>query len=165
MGAAAIAGTSVAGCSAGPRTTISSASAGHQVAAQLTARYHPSALAVTCPAGVPARAGQKFSCSATIDGQAVRMEAVVTSGSGAFTVTPADAIFAAPAVIAQLEAEIAGQTGQRPTISCPGPGVLVVPVGATFSCSASFPGEAPRAVTIRAANSKGDFGYQLAPAG
>ena len=155
-------GTGLTGCGAGPKTEISATSAAHQIAAQLTARYGLSHVQVTCPPGVTDRDGQKFVCPTVIGGMSVDMDATVTGAGGHFTVAPAEPIVVLSSVAGQLATQIDQRTGRKPAVTCPGGVVKIVPVDTTFDCTATFPGEKGRTVTVKIIDIKGDFGYQLA---
>lgn len=150
------------GCSSGPSRTINASSAGNQISAQLASRYHVAPVPVRCPSGVGARSGRTFVCTASLDGQQVRMEATVTSGSGTFAVEPVEPILVPASVADQLGKRISARIGQAVTVTCPGGAVLVVPVHHSFTCQASLPGEAGRPVVVTVVDHQGNFGYQLA---
>ena len=92
------------------------------------------------------------------------MQATVTSASGQLTVQPAEPILESKTVAAQLASEISARAGRTATVTCPPPAVIVAPVGRAFDCSASFPGQAARKVTVTVVDGRGDFSFQLAPA-
>lgn len=162
-GLAVVVAAGGAGCSS-TRRTIQPSSAAHQIATQLAARYHLSPPAVSCPPGVPAEKGRRFTCTTTLDGQTIKLDATVTGGSGGFTVQPETPILVPTSVATQLAGELTRRAGHRATVVCPGPQVEVVPVGHTLACSATFAGQPPRPVTVTVVDRQGNFGFQLAPA-
>lgn len=163
-GAVVVAAATVSGCSSAAPRTIKASSAAHQISAELAARYKLAPPAVSCPSGIPARPGRTFVCSTTLEGQPLRMNATVTASSGRFTVQPAEPILVSNTVAAQLASEITKRAGHPATVTCPPPAVMVVAVGRSFACSATFAGQAARRVTVTVVDSRGDFSFQLAPA-
>jgi len=161
---AAAAATLAAGCGVGLPHTINAASAAAEISSQLASRYEVAAPKVTCPTGVADKKGQTFSCQAVLDGETVVLDAAVTDTGGAFTVTPESAIVVVAAAVNQLSQEIGVQTGQAPTVTCGTKLVLVVKVGSAFPCTATFPGQTARAVTVTVVNIQGAFTFILAPA-
>lgn len=153
-----------ASCNSIPTRTLDTTSAASRISSELKARYHVASVDVSCPGRVPARKGQVFVCSATLDGQRVRLDATVTDSSGAFTIDPIDAIVVPSAIATQLTQRIAARTGRTATVHCPAAAVVVVPVHRTLTCSATFAGQAPRHVVVTIIDRRGDFGFQLAPA-
>ncbi len=162
-GAAAVAVVAAA-CGSTPTRTLDARSAASRISSELHARYHVTTVNVSCPSGVPARKGQVFVCSATLDGQRVRLDATVTDSSGAFSIDPNDAIVVPSSIATQLTERIASRTGRTATVHCPGGAVAVVPVHQTLTCTATFAGQAPRPVVVTVIDRRGDFGFQLAPA-
>ena len=154
----------VAGCSSGPARTLNAGSVAGQISAQLATRYHLDAPQVSCPPRVPARPGQVFVCSAVLDGQRVRLDATVTSGSGAFTIEPEEAVLVPASVASQLAERIAARAGTSPAVSCPGGPVVVIALHHSLTCTATFSGQAPRQVVVTVVDRRGDFGFQLLPA-
>jgi Domain of unknown function (DUF4333) len=144
--------------------TLDANSVQAQIASQLSARYPVASPHVVCPSGVPASKGQTFLCTATLDGQTLDLDGTVTSGGGHFTISPTEAIIVVDSSTAQLTARIDSQTGAKATVSCGTRSVLVVPVGQTFSCMATFPGQHPRAVTVTVIDIQGHLDVKLAPA-
>ena len=153
-----------AACNSTPTRTLDARSAAGRITSELEARYHVTAVNVSCPGGVPARKGQVFVCSATLDGQRVRLDAKVTGSGGTFTIDPNEAILVPATVASQLTERIAAGTRQNPTVQCPGKSVVIIAVHRTLTCTATFAGEAPRNVVVTVVDRQGDFGYQLAPA-
>ena len=167
---AAALGALAVGCGTSPVRTISSSSAASQITSQLHDRYGTGSVSVRCPDSVPARTGTRFSCPATVDGQAVAIDATVTGSDGSFVVSPAPPILGLADVAGRLEAQIAARAGRRPVVHCappagaPGAKVRVVPVGSSFGCTAGFGDQSPRAVTVTVLDAKGDFSFSLAAA-
>jgi hypothetical protein len=155
----------VAGCGVEPHNTISATSAAAEIAGQLESRYGVKNPPVNCPADIPDKKGQQFSCTAVLDGQPVTMSATVTASSGAFTVAPTSAIIVVSSLISEVTDEIAHQVGQTPVVSCGDKSILVVDVGDTVTCTATFPGEQPRLGTVTVVDLNGRFTLSLPGAG
>ena len=167
MAIASVAG----GCGTAPARTISAASAAEQIASQLHGRFGVGALSVRCPDAVPARPGTRFVCPARVEGQSVDIDATVTDPNGSFVVTPAAPIVVLADVAGRLAGQIQARAGTRPAVTCPPPPgepgatVRVAPVGSSLECSATFPGQPPRPVTVTIVDGKGDFSFSLPAAG
>jgi hypothetical protein len=110
------------------------------------------------------RKGQTFTCTATLDGQRVELVATVTGPGGQFTVVPKSAIIVVSSQTAQLADDIEKEAHVRGDVDCGSRSVIVVEVGATFTCTVTFPEQKPRTVTVKVMNVQGDFGYTVAPA-
>jgi hypothetical protein len=152
----------IAACGASPRRTLDPASLGAQIASQLNARYPGVNAQVTCPGGIAATAGQPFVCRADVDGQAVRLKGTVTAPGGSFTVVPEEAIVGVAAIVTHLVEGISARTGHKPSVDCGVKPVLVVAVGGSFRCSATFAGQKPRPVTVTVVSLQGAVRYTLA---
>jgi Domain of unknown function (DUF4333) len=152
-------------CGVQPHHTISSSSAAAEISAQLASRYGISNPPVTCPANVPDKEGQAFVCTAVLDGQAVQMDATVTGSGGSFTIKPDSAIVVVSSLVSELTSKITTQTGHPATVSCGDRSLLVKAVGDDIACSATFPGEKPRAVRVTVVTLDGRFSFSLAGAG
>jgi hypothetical protein len=155
----------VAGCGVQPHHTISSSSAAAEISAQLSSRYGVTNPPVTCPPNIRAKKGQQFTCTAILDGQPLTIRGTVTASGGSFTINPAEAIVEMATVEHELTARITQETGQTPVVSCGRRTLLVLPVGGTFTCVATFTGQPPRAVTVTVVDLNGGFRFSLAPAG
>lgn len=155
---------SLASCAVKPQPTLDAGSVSGQIAAQLSARYQVPSPHVVCPAGVPDRKGQIFTCSGTLDGQTVDLDATITGSGGRFTVVPRSAIIVVASRAAQLTADIDRSAHVTSSVDCGPRAILVVPVGQTFGCQVSFPGQRPREATVKVTDVQGDFDYTVAPA-
>lgn len=154
-----------AACGVSPRTTLDARVSAERISSQLAARYAIPAPLVRCPPGVPDRPGTRFVCTASVDGQPLTLDATVSAASGAFGVAARQAVVPLAAAESQLQEQIQQSTGHRPSVSCPSDHpLLVVAVGAAFGCTAAFPGEASRALTVTVVDTTGHLRFDLAPA-
>jgi Domain of unknown function (DUF4333) len=144
--------------------TLDAASVEREIAQQVATRYSIPAPTVKCPSGVRQTKGQTFICTATIEGQTLHLEGTVGAGGGQFTVAPREAIISVSSQTARLADDIASHTHTAPRVDCGPHTVLIVPVGHTFTCTATFPGEPPRPVTVKVLDLRGDFSYTLSAA-
>ena len=154
-----------AGCGVSPHHTLDSKSVSGEIASQIATAYSIPAPDVTCPASIPSRPGQTFQCSTTLEGQPVQIDGTVTGTGNEFTPTPSEPIVAVGPTVALLSKEIAQQTHHTARVDCGSRKVLVVAVGSSFMCTATFAGERPRDVTVTVTNRQGNaFRFSLAPA-
>jgi hypothetical protein len=144
--------------------TLDAVSVERQIARQLTSRYAIPAPPVKCPSGVRDAAGQTFICQATIEGQILHLTGTVTKAGGHFTVAPQEAIVSVSQSTKQLAQDIEKHARATAQVDCGPRTLLVVPVGHTFPCTVTFPGQPPRPVTVKVVDLQGDFGYTVAPA-
>jgi hypothetical protein len=135
----------------------------HEIASQLSDRYPVGSPTVNCPTGVADTAGATFVCSTVLDGQPVHMDGTVTGSNGQFTVVPDAAIIPIASATSLLTQDITNQTHVRPRVDCGTLRVAVVAIGRSISCSATFPGQKPRKVTVTVTDRQGDVRYTLAP--
>lgn len=155
-----------AACGVSPHHTLDSKSVSGEISSQIATAYSIPAPDVTCPASIPSRPGQTFQCSTTLEGQPVQIDGTVTGTGNEFTPTPSEPIVAVRPTVSLLSKEIAQQTHHSARVDCGPHRVLVVAVGASFKCTATFPGERPREVTVTVTNRQGNaFRFSLAPAG
>ena len=149
-------------CGVGPHNTLKAASVGSQIASQIASKYAIPAPTVDCPASIPSKAGQKFVCTTTLEGQPVQIDGTVTDNGSHFTPAPAEPIVAVGPTVSLLVDEIAKQTHHTARVDCGPHKVLVVALGATFKCTATFAGEKPRPVTVTVTNLEGtSFRFSL----
>lgn len=153
----------VSGCGVRPHKTLDSASVADQIATQLSHRYPVGMPAVSCPPGVPVAPGQAFVCMTELDGQLLLIDGVVTSSDGRFSVVPRSDVIDVASATAKLAAGIREQTHARPSVSCGSRRVVVVPVGGSFECTATFAGGRPRPVKVTVTDRQGNVRYTLAP--
>ena len=158
-GAAAL--LALTSCGVQPRHTINAASASHQIAAQLAARYPVGTPTVSCPAGVADTVGQTFECSANLDGQPIQLHATVTGAGGRFTFSSQSVIVAVDSVVATLTGKIQDQTHVRAAVDCGHRSVLVIAVGNSFQCSVTAPGVPDRTATVTVVDNLGDTTVDL----
>ena len=153
-------------CGVGPTRTIDPSSAEKHISAEIASRYSVTTPPVTCPSGVADRRGSRFTCTASLDGQQLTLVATVSAPSGSFDLSPVQAVVPVAGTESRLETQIDQTTGHRPVVTCPYPQhLLVLSVGATFSCSAVFPGEKARSVTVTVVDAGGGYTFDLAPPG
>ena len=152
-------------CGVGPHHTLNAGSVGSQISSQIASKYGIPAPALECPRSIPSKAGQHFACTTTLEGQPVQIDGTVTDNGSDFTPTPAEPIVAVGPTVSLLTDQIAKQTHHTARVDCGPHKVLVVSVGATFKCTATFAGEKPRTVTVTVTNLEGtSFRFSLPPA-
>jgi hypothetical protein len=144
--------------------TLDSKSVEREISQQLASRYRIPAPTVACPSGVRDAVGRTFTCLATIEGQTLHLTGTVTKSGGHFTVAPQEAIIVVSQRAQQLKQDIEKQTRSTAQVDCGTRNLLVVPVGQTFPCTVTFPGQPPRQVTVKVIDPQGDFGYSVSPA-
>jgi hypothetical protein len=93
---------------------LNGGSAAKKISAELSRRYHGTTPDVTCPSRAPVRAGQRFVCQVTIDGQPLTITGTITASNGAFTLAPSAAIIPIASTVAALEKSINGGRVCRP---------------------------------------------------
>jgi hypothetical protein len=152
----------VASCGITHRT-FDARSIEREIAGQVATRYSIPAPPVTCPSGVRDATGQTFVCQVTIDGQVLEVKGTVTKG-GQFTPAPQQAIIVVSQTTDRLAQDIGTRFHTTAHVDCGSRTLLVVPVGQTFACTVTFPGQPPRPVTVKVVDLNGDFGYTVAPA-
>jgi len=160
----ALACLSACGVSVGPHHTLSGPSVAQQVSSQLVKLYKMEAPpAVTCPDGVPSSKGTTFVCTTVIDNQHVDLDGTVTGSNGQFQVVPRDAIIPIPVLVAYLTSSIKQNARVKEvTVDCGDRQFVVVPVGGTITCTATFPRlPAPRTVTTTVVDKEGRVKYAL----
>lgn len=159
---AVTAGTVLSGC--GTSRTIDGTSAGRQIASSLGARLDIAAPHVACPSGVTARAGQRFSCTATIDGQPLTVDATVTGSTGQFQPVLTAAVIVVAHAETLLAGEVSHQVGARASVTCdPAPALLVERPGQHFACTAQVGGTS-HPLDVRVTDVSGDVTFTLEPA-
>ena len=157
------AGGVLSSCDVGPSHTLHSGSVEAQIATQLRARYPVGNPSVTCPSGIPARVGTAFSCTASFYGESVNLQGVVTSSSGRYSISPAEAIVSAAQATSTLEQDLGAELHAQVTVDCGPPPVRVVAVNGQFACTASVTGQGRRQVTVTVEDLQGHFRYSVAP--
>jgi Domain of unknown function (DUF4333) len=154
----------VAGCSLEAHSTVSASSVETRIASELASRLHIPPPAVHCPGAVPARVGARFTCTAVIDGQVLRVVGTVTGTQGEVEVHPSDAVIMASKAEAEIGKSLSARLGRRVPVSCAVPPVLVAPVGHSFECTANIAG-ASRRIVVTVVNPAGELSYRVLPFG
>ncbi len=155
--------TCLTACGVQPHHTLDASSVSHEIESQLSDRYPVGSPTVTCPSGVADTIGATFVCSTVLDGQPVQMDGTVTGTNGQFTVVPEAAIISIASATSLLTQDIANQTHVTPKVDCGTRRVAVVAIGKSITCSATFPGQKSRQVTVTVTDRQGDVRYTLAP--
>ena len=156
----ALAALSGGGC--GTRN-IDGHSAADQIAASLASRYGGPAPPVSCPAKVPARLGQRFDCTAVLDGQPLTVTVTVTTTSGDIRPALDSAVVVVADADRTLAAGVGRQLGQPATVTCDAAHRLLVEApGQSFDCTASVGGTS-RALHVKVTDTSGRVTYTLAP--
>jgi uncharacterized protein DUF4333 len=150
-------------CGVGPHHILNAASLSHEISSELSARYPVGSPIVNCPPDVAATTGTEFVCSTVLDGQPVQLDGTVTGSNGRFTFIPQAAIIVIATATSLLTHDLADQTHVRPLVTCGTRLVAVVAVGKSFTCSATFPGQSPRKVTVTVTDRQGHVRVTLAP--
>ncbi|MGH9076973.1 MAG: DUF4333 domain-containing protein [Acidimicrobiales bacterium] len=149
----------------GSTTTLDAAGAGRQIGASLARRFSVPAPKVTCPAGVEARVGRRFACTAALDSQTLRIDATVITASGQFQPVLADAVLVVSQAETALSSEVGTQVGQSAAVTCPSPHKLAVEApGAHLACRAMV-GGVTRPLDVTVTNTAGAVTFTLGGAG
>ena len=152
----------LAGCSVKARDTISARSMAAEIAAQLSRTYNITRPPVRCPSTVPAQVGSEFTCTATLDGQHLGVNAKVTSTAGRVDVRLTRAVIVTRAAEAEIGRDMAKASGLGVTVSCPVPALLVAPTGHVFTCAARV-GTVEREVAVTVTSLSGALRYRVLP--
>jgi Domain of unknown function (DUF4333) len=161
---AAAVGTGLVGCSVSPPGSLSSATIETKIAAELARTYKVAPPHVGCPAAVPDRTGTHFTCTATLDGQPLRVAGVVTGPSGHVVVRAANAVIVKSGAESKIGQSLSKKAGRPVSVSCALPPLLVANPGLGFGCTAEIAGvEHHLAVTV--VNLGGELRYQPAKPG
>lgn len=148
----------LAGCGT---ATIDARSAATGISRNLAQRFGVAPPPVHCPPGVTSTRGRRFTCTTTIDGQALTVNAVVTGGSGQFEPVLDAAVLVVSNAEKTLAADVSKQLGQAATVSCPAPHrLLVVRPGQSFECVATA-GGATRSLKVTVTSANGKVSYTL----
>jgi hypothetical protein len=162
---ALVACLSACGVSVGPRHTISGPSVARGISSQLADTYKSykiKAPPVSCPPGIPASKGTTFVCTTVLDGQHLDLDGTVTGANGQYQVVPRDAIIKVPLLVQYLTTSIKAKTSFVPSVNCGPRPLAVVAVGATITCSATFPRlPQPRKVITTVLDKSGQVEYTL----
>ncbi|MBI2709661.1 MAG: DUF4333 domain-containing protein [Actinobacteria bacterium] len=114
-----------------------------------------------CPARVVARKGERFRCSIDVAGQRLGLSVEQRDDAGTLQVVPERAVVGLPRVRRELVAALADRIGGRSAVvSCAGPAVRVVAVGATFECAARD-GATTRTVLVRVRDLAGSLTFTI----
>jgi hypothetical protein len=135
-----------------------------EISSQLASHYPVISPVVICPSGVPDSKGKTFTCTASMDGQTLHIDGIVTGAGGHFTAAPKEAVVLVAQRTQQLTRDIASQAHTKANVDCTSRTLLVVPVDNTFPCTVTFVGQKPRSVTVKVVDAQGDFTYTVAPA-
>jgi hypothetical protein len=155
----------VPACGVGPRRTLDARSIESRIAGEIASQYQlaPPLISVACPKGTPAKAGRTFSCTATLAGQPLPIDGVVTNSRGRYNLEPTAAVVIPAHLVPMLEARITRDLGAAATVDCGSKPVLVLPAGGTFGCTATVGGK-PRPVTVTVEDLQGHVRFSVAAA-
>jgi|GEM_PF-6342577 len=159
---ALVAALAITGCSVKARPEISAKDLEAEIASQLASTFHISKPAVSCPTKVPAQLGSKFTCTATLDGQALVVNGAVTNARGKVEVKPAQAVIVTSAAEAELARRLSGTFHQQVSVSCHAPALVVASPGRQFGCTVDV-GTIKRQLAVRATGRAGALSYRLLP--
>ncbi len=161
---AAVTGVVLVGCSVSSPGSLSSAAIETKIAAELARTYKVAPPHVGCPAAVPDQSGTHFTCTATLDGQPLRVAGVVTGPGGHVAVHAASAVVVKSGAEAKIGQILSKRAGRPVSVLCALPPLLVADPGLGFGCVAEIAGvEHHLAVTV--VNLAGDLRYQPAKPG
>jgi Domain of unknown function (DUF4333) len=154
---------SACGVSVGHHPTLSGPSVAHEIGSKLAKLYNIEAPTVSCPDGVSSSKGTTFVCTTVIDKQHLDLDGTVTGSNGQYLVVPRDAIIPIPVLVDFLTSSIKKKANVKEvTVDCGDRQFAVVAVGATITCSATFPGSPGRhTVTTTVLDKKGHVNYAL----
>jgi Domain of unknown function (DUF4333) len=152
----------LAGCSLSTHSTLSAGSVEAKISDQLARDYHITAPEVHCPRSVPATPGTRFTCTATLDRQPLRVVGTVTDRRGQFEVHATRAVVVMPAAEREITENLSNRVGGPVSVTCPAPELLVADPGHTFRCTAEIAG-VKRQVAVTVENLAGDLRYRVLP--
>lgn len=148
-----------------PRATLSAGDLEVTIARDLAANYRIPRPVVHCPSHVVPRVGAKLDCTTRLDGQALEVTVTVTAAHDRARLQPTSAVVPKKLAEEHLAASLAQPLGPGVRVVCPGPALLVVKPGGTFSCAAHA-GTTVRQVVVTVTDLSGGMRYQvLADAG
>jgi hypothetical protein len=151
-------------CSGAKVTRVLSASdTAKQISAQLEDISGAAAPKVRCPTGIKAVPGRMFDCTTSFEDQPLTIHVTLDASDGRFTPRATAAVVSVPKVVHAIQSGLP-KNGANTTISCGRHSVLVVPPGATFSCSA-ITGTGTSLVKVTVLDLDGRFRYQVAAPG
>jgi len=160
-GLVAIVAVGLGGCGAG-RGTIDARRLDGQISTGLAQRLAIAPPVVACPPGQRDARGVTFSCTTSVDGQALTITVQASDGQGNVRWQPASAIVSAERTAMAINQQFSAQLQTPVTSACGARRLVVVAVGATFSCSATVKGQ-PRQVTVSAQDLTGNVHLVLDP--
>lgn len=159
---ALVAAAVLSSCSLTAADTVSAASLETDIAGQLASSYRIPKPPVHCPRSVPAVAGHKFTCTATLDGQALKVKGTVTSSRGQVEVRPATAVVVTKAAEAELAGHLKTTFRRTVGLSCRLPALLVATPGRRFSCTVTV-GTIKRQLAVTVTGTAGALSYRVLP--
>lgn len=162
MAFALVAALVLTGCSIKARDTVSAASLEADIAGQLSTSYQIPKPPVNCPRSVPARAGSKFTCTATLDGQRLKVNGNVTGTHGQVEVKPATAVVVTKTAEADLAKRLKKTFHQAVGLECRAPALLVATPGRSFGCTATV-GTIKRQLVVSVTGHSGALSYRVLP--
>lgn len=115
-----------------------------------------------CPRSVPAEAGSKFTCTTTLDGQALKVNGSVTGSRGQVEVKPATAVVVTKTAEAELGQRLEKTFHQAVGLSCDVPALLVATPGRHFGCTATV-GTIKRQLAVTVTGRAGALSYRVLP--
>ena len=116
---------------------------------------------VDCPKQDPTpKTGDKFNCTADVEGAKVRVEVEVTSDNYDVKYSTLDKLFDLPITAQKVGEQLTEQYGFDVTVDC-GEGLKAVEGGTTFECTASDPNGEEKQVEITAGKGEADDSIQL----
>jgi hypothetical protein len=150
------------GCSLSPHSTLSAASIEARISSELARTYKVPPPPVSCPASVRAVAGTHFTCTATLEGQPLRVIGTVTDDKGHVEVRAASAVVVKSAAEAEIGQSLTRKVGRPVSVSCAVPQLLVADPGLAFGCTAEVAG-VERQLAVTVVNLAGDLRYRVLP--
>lgn len=159
----------VAGCGGGGSAgagagSLRPDSVAHQISVGLAKQLGVPTPPVTCPRDAPTRANSTFTCTGTLDGQALPLAVTVTADGSQANWHPARAIVSTGAAVTQIDQKFGTQLKVAVDAQCGTVPLLVEAPGTTFTCAARV-GGASRTVAVKVEDLNGDVHFDLvAPA-
>ena len=134
--AAALAGAVVVGCSS--TTTVDQGKMRKLIEEDLAADIGLPLTDASCPEVKEPKNGTEFECTATLDGQTLRIKAVVTDEKTVFVEAEnADAIIPVVDLETLIAEDFTEQLGTTITVACGDTEVIVAAPGTQFECEAT----------------------------
>jgi hypothetical protein len=165
LGVLVLAGLVVGGIVLFGTTTIDTAEAERQIAALTEDQVGVATTDVSCPEDVEAEAGGTFSCTGTLDGQAVSFTIEQTDDQGNVQISGDNTLVVVATVERSLAQQVGGEAGVEAVATCDADGrsVLVDPAGTAIACTVTNATDSTDSIDVLATvDEAGNVGYEVA---